>query len=106
MSPISSRKSVPLLACSNFPARSAVAPVNEPFMWPNSSLSISSPGIAAQLTSTNVFLARSEWRCKALATSSLPVPFSPVISTRPGVAPTFLILSTNARIAPESPTIS
>ena len=35
------------------PPRSATAPVNEPFTWPNSSLSISSAGIAAQLTSTN-----------------------------------------------------
>ena len=56
MSPISSRKRVPPSACSNLPARSANAPVKEPFMWPNSSLSISSDGIAAQLTSTNGLL--------------------------------------------------
>ena len=40
-------------AASNLPARSAWASVKEPFMWPNSSLSISSEGMAAQLTSTN-----------------------------------------------------
>ena len=34
MSPISSRKSVPPFACSNFPVRSAIAPVNDPFDVP------------------------------------------------------------------------
>ena len=48
---------MPPSACSNFPARSAKAPVNEPFMWPNSSLSISSEGIAAQFTSTKALVA-------------------------------------------------
>ena len=52
MSPISSRKSVPPSACSNFPIRCFVAPVKEPFSWPKSSLSMSSEGMAAQLTST------------------------------------------------------
>ena len=53
MSPISSRKIVPPSATSNLPRRSATAPVNAPRTWPKSSLSISSSGIAAQLTSTN-----------------------------------------------------
>ena len=53
MSPISSRKIVPPLACSKRPGLSATAPVNAPCTWPNSSDSISSSGIAAQLTSTN-----------------------------------------------------
>src|ERR1044072_1925755 len=53
MSPTSSRNSVPPSASSNLPGRSATAPVKLPFMWPNSSLSINSPGIAGQLTSTN-----------------------------------------------------
>ena len=52
MSPTSSRNSVPPSASSNLPTRSAKAPVNEPFTWPNSSDSISSAGMAAQLTST------------------------------------------------------
>jgi hypothetical protein len=42
MSPISSRNSVPPSACSKRPRRSASAPVNEPFSWPNSSDSSSS----------------------------------------------------------------
>src|SRR5207247_1247560 len=67
MSPISSRNSVPPSASSNFPSRSANAPVKLPFMWPNSSLSISSPGIAAQFTSTNGPWARgdSAWIARA-----------------------------------------
>ena len=44
---------MPPSATSNLPRRSATAPVNAPRTWPNSSLSISSSGIAAQLTSTN-----------------------------------------------------
>ena len=38
ISPISSRKSVPWSATSNFPARSARASVKAPLTWPNSSL--------------------------------------------------------------------
>ena len=52
MSPISSRNRVPPWACRNLPSRSAVAPVNAPFTEPNSSLSMSSSGMAAQLTFT------------------------------------------------------
>src|SRR3989440_4451835 len=53
MSPISSRNSVPPFACSKRPILRAVAPVKAPFSWPNSSLSISSRGIAAILIATN-----------------------------------------------------
>jgi hypothetical protein len=82
MSAISSRKIVPPCASSNLPRRSATAPVNAPATWPNSSLSISSSGIAAQLTSTNGRRrAAQPWMLRA--TSSLPVPFSPKMSTRP-----------------------
>jgi hypothetical protein len=49
----SSRNSVPPSASSNLPRRAEVAPVNDPFSCPNSSLSISSVGIAAQFTFTN-----------------------------------------------------
>ena len=77
MSAISSRKIVPPSAASKRPRRSLTAPVKAPLTWPNSSLSISSSGIAAQLTSTNGPLRRrlSAWTLRA--TSSLPVPFSP-----------------------------
>ena len=44
---------MPPSASSNLPRRSAAAPVNAPFSWPKSSLSISSVGIAAQFTLTN-----------------------------------------------------
>ncbi len=40
-SPSSSRNRVPPLATSNSPLRSRSAPVNDPFLWPNSSLSTS-----------------------------------------------------------------
>jgi hypothetical protein len=53
MSPISSRKSVPPCACSKKPRFLACAPVNAPRSWPKSSLSMSSRGMAAQLTFTN-----------------------------------------------------
>ena len=82
-----------------------MAPVNAPFSWPNSSLSISSDGIAAQLTFTNGPLARLERSWMARATSSLPVPFSPVISTRPDDGAVLASLSTIARIAALLPII-
>ena len=106
MSPTSSRNSVPPSASSNFPARSANAPVKLPFMWPNNSLSISSVGIAAQFTSTNGPRARGESAWIARATSSLPVPFSPVTSTRAAVGATFSIRSITCLIALLEPTIS
>ena len=83
MSPISSRNSVPPCACSNLPRRCCVAPVKAPFSWPNSSLSMSSPGMAAQLSFTNGPSLRLECSWMARAISSLPVPRSPVMSTRP-----------------------
>jgi len=83
MSPISSRNSVPLSAHSNLPRFDATAPVNDPFSWPNNSLSMRFSGIAAQFTLTKGPAAR--WLCEwmAYAMSSLPVPLSPEMSTRP-----------------------
>src|SRR6478736_288288 len=81
MSPISSRNSVPPSASSNRPLRVATAPVNAPFSWPNSSLSSRSAGMAPQFTAMKGRLRRGlEWWI-ALATTSLPVPDSPRIST-------------------------
>ena len=60
ISPTSSRKSVPPCACSKDPICCLCAPVNDPFSCPNNSLSISSPGIAAQFTATNGPALRSE----------------------------------------------
>ena len=62
-----------------------MAPVKAPFSWPNSSLSSSVSGIAAQFTATNGPLARGESSWMARATSSLPVPVSPRISTGAGL---------------------
>ena len=51
-SPISSRKTVPLEASSNFPSRRSPAPVKAPRSWPNNSFSMSVSGMAAQLMAT------------------------------------------------------
>ena len=51
ITPISSRNRVPPLACSNLPLCCFTADVKDPFSCPNSSLSMSSEGMAAQLTS-------------------------------------------------------
>ena len=81
ISPISSRKMVPPSASSNRPSRRSAAPVKAPFSWPNSSDSSSVSGSAAQFTAMNASPRRGERSCSALATSSLPVPLSPWIST-------------------------
>ena len=81
MSPISSRNSVPPSACSKRPRRMVCAPVKAPRSWPNNSLSSKSLGMAAVLIATNGPLVRGECLCNARATSSLPEPDSPVIST-------------------------
>ena len=81
MSPISSRNSVPPLAYWNRPIRSRSAPVNAPLTWPNSSLSSTFSLSSAQLSGTNGLFLRGLLMCRALATSSLPVPLSPVIRT-------------------------
>ena len=80
-SPISSRNSVPRWASSNLPGLRAEAPVKAPFSWPNSSVSSSVSGIAAQLIATNGPSARGLSACSARANSSLPVPLSPSSST-------------------------
>gem|GEM_PF-2115449 len=81
ISPISSRNRVPSLASSKRPFLRACAPVNEPFSCPNSSLSRSDSASAAQCTFMNGLSARGDRLCIASATSSLPTPDSPVMST-------------------------
>ena len=105
-SPISSSSRVPPCARSNLPRRRATAPVKAPFSWPKSSLSSSSPGIAAQLTFTKGRARRAEPACSARATSSLPVPFSPVTSTRASLAALLATVSRSRRITGLSPRIS
>ena len=56
-----------------------VAPVNEPFSYPKSSLSKRFSGIEAQLTRTKGLSCLVLLLCTALAINSLPVPLSPLI---------------------------
>ena len=105
-SPTSSRKSVPPLANSNLPKRCWVAPVKAPFSWPNNSEVIRSRGIAAQFTLTNAREARFDRRWMARATSSLPVPVSPVIRTVESVGATLEMRERTDFKAEEVPTIS
>ena len=83
-----------------------MAPVNAPFTWPNSSLSIRFSGIAPQLTVMNGPFARFERRWISRAISSLPVPVSPVISTLMSVAATFCSLRNTSIIDAQAPMIS
>ena len=72
---------MPPSAAWNRPVLSACAPVKLPFLWPKNSLSISSAGIAPQLTGTNGPLARAPSSWMVRATSSLPTPDSPAMYT-------------------------
>ncbi len=83
-SPISSRNSVPPSASSKRPGLDSTAPVKAPRSWPNSSDSTRVSGRAPQLILTKGAPARGDIRCSASATSSLPVPVSPVIRTVDG----------------------
>ncbi len=80
---------VPPSAASNLPGLRSSAPVNAPRSWPNSSFSISAAGSAAQSTFTNGPLRRGEFTCTARASSSLPEPLSPRMSTVASVAAAF-----------------
>src|SRR5450756_1105066 len=78
ISAISSRNSVPRSATSISPFLLTAAPVKAPRTWPNSSDSSSVSGSAPQLSATNGRSRRGELKWMARATSSLPVPESPV----------------------------
>ena len=72
---------MPPEAASNRPRRFCSAPVNAPFTWPNSSLSMRCRGIAPQLIATNGAFSRGDSAWMRRAASSLPVPLSPSSST-------------------------
>ena len=74
-----------------------------PFTCPNSSLSSSVSGRAAQLTLTKAASARGLSAWIARAASSLPVPLSPAISTVEEVRATVRIMSKTERIAADVP---
>ncbi len=105
-SPISSRNKVPPFANSNRPMRRWYAPVNAPFSWPNNSEAISEGARAVQFTLTKARSERGECLWMARATSSLPVPVSPVMRTVESVGATFSIRDNTAFKAGEVPTIS
>ena len=98
ISPISSSNIVPVSACSNLPIRVVAAPVNAPRSWPNSSLSSSSAGSAAQFTFTNGRFFRVERWWMARETSSLPTPLSPRIRTVTSLSATCSITVAMPRI--------
>ena len=79
---------MPPPAISNRPLRSARASVNAPRTWPNISLSKSVDEMPPRLTLTNGAWRRRLLRWMASATSSLPVPLSPVMRTDASVAAT------------------
>ena len=106
MSPTSSRNSVPWWASSKRPTFWLMAPVKAPFSWPNSSLSSSPVGMAAQLSLTKVRSRRGLRSCRARAMSSLPVPVSPRMSTVEPVGATVSTCFRTRRRAALSPTIS
>ena len=73
------------------PARAATAPVNAPFSWPNSSLSSSVSGERGAVDARRTARRARGWRSwSARATSSLPVPLSPRMSTVAWVGATLL----------------
>src|SRR6218665_281897 len=80
-SPPSPRKSVPPWAARKKPSRSWVAPVYAPFLAPKSSAAASSLGMAPRLTLTKGPWRRGPRWWMARATSSLPEPVSPRMST-------------------------
>ena len=72
---------MPAAADRTRPGWSAMAPVKLPRRWPNSWLSASSRVVVVQLYGRNIAELRGEPTCIARATSSLPVPLSPVTRT-------------------------
>ncbi len=104
-SPISSRKSVPLWAYCNFPCTVALAPVNAPRSWPKNSDSRRFSGMAPQLIGINGPFLRKLASWMARATSSLPVPLSPVIKIGTSETATFRIVAKTACISGHCPSI-
>ena len=72
---------MPESAARKQPRVADVAPVNEPFTWPNMWLANSVPVVTAQSTGMNGFAERALQPWIARAMSSLPVPLGPMIRT-------------------------
>ena len=97
---------MPPSASSNWPGLVFCAPVNEPRSWPNSSDSSSSPGSAAQLILMNTRPARAERAWISRATTSLPTPDSPVMSTGTSASAMRSMSSSMARIDGAVPSVA
>ncbi len=82
---------------------SATAPVKLPFLCPKNSLSISSVGIAPQLTGTNGPSRRGPDSWISRATSSLPVPESPEMCTGAWLRATLAIISRSSSMGFDRP---
>ncbi|MCY1371819.1 hypothetical protein D9M69_589870 [compost metagenome] len=95
---------MPPLANSNLPMRRFCAPVKAPGSWPNNSLSTTDSASAPALIATNGPLRRLDKSCSARATTSLPAPVSPRISTSALVAARAPICSRRRSIEGEWPT--
>jgi len=85
------------------PFAAAIRAGKGPLTWPNSSASIISGGMAAQLTGINGLSARSDSEWIERAATSLPVPDSPVSRIEVGSRATRAIVSRTLRAAADSP---
>ena len=85
------------------PSRDSLAPVNEPLTWPNSSLRASSFCSEAQFLMTIWLPASGERSWMRRATTSLPVPDSPVMSTGIRAGATLSMRNWMSRTALELP---
>ena len=94
---------MPPSASSTLPGLRETAPVKAPFSCPNSSLSRSPSGIAAQLIATSGPAARLLARWTACATSSFPVPLSPRTRIVASEAAARTMRSPSSRILGEVP---
>ncbi len=97
---------MPPSASSKRPVLRACAPVNAPFSCPKSSLSINPAGSVPQSTLTKTDLRRPLALWMARATSSFPVPVSPLISTVESVGATLSTAWNTCFIVLLAPTIS
>ena len=89
--PTSSKNSVPPSASWKYPFLALSAPVNAPLTCPKNADGASSLVSEPQSTGTNGLLERLLLSCRWWAICSLPVPFSPNISTLMSVGATSLI---------------
>ncbi len=89
MSATSSSSRVPPWARSKMPTVAPTSGPSQAFSLPNSSLSMRSGCMVAQLSTRKRPVARRERSCRERATISLPDPAEPVIRTRLPVGATF-----------------